>query len=366
MDINGLLQALPTDPVCEDRFREDVMAIFSDRIDPRMTNLRALRLSLQAIGRDDIVFLGVSEMIAVWMIETTIPDGHNEGLELLRWLSNKGLISAKVNYACAVLNDRTRTTEHPQAFGVLAELKDQQDLPLDLHSEVLFALGTCCIEGAGTEKSPAKASDFLFRSSNSGNARATYNLGVLCGSRAAANASGAMPNFRLAAHYLSHAAEQGNVRAMCDLAHLHLLRCAPGSTEDQGAHFLRLAYSSGYSQAGAQIKSLEQASGTNKKPEDWAQVDARALLQAADAARVLHHCNFSLDPTYWFLCPPAHDVRDEISAIHITTLLVRARSRGYLTTEQEFQVALDRLDTPKSREALINDNHFWRRLNTRA
>lgn len=365
MDIEGLLQALPTDHVCEADFQEEVMALISERIDPRTTDLRALRLSLQDLGRDDVMFLGVSEMMAVWMTETASPAGYAEGIELLRWLADHGLLSAEVNHACAVLNDQSRTTEHAKALAVLAGLQGEKGLPIDLYGEIHFALGTCHLEGVGTPINAHRAAEHLYRSWKAGNSRAAYNLGVLCGSRTSAKAAGSMPNFRLAAHYLAQAAEHGNLRAMCDLAQLHFFACAPGSTDEQGAHLLRVAYAAGHSQAGVLLTSMEQATSITRTTADWARIEACAAAQSSDTARLLHHCGFTDEPAYWQRGPSAAQVRDEVSAVHITTLLVRARSRGYLANNDEFQQVLDRLGTPASREALANDSQLWRRLNIR-
>ena len=365
MDIEGLLQALPAHVGCEENFQDEVMAMISQRVDARTTDLRALRLSLQELSHQDALFLSVSEMMAVWMTESGNPSGRSEGIELLRWLSGEGLLSARVNYACAVISDPTRRKDHAQAFSVLQTLQDQPDMPAELESEVYFALGTCYLEGSGVERDAFSSADFLYRSWKAGNSKAAYNLGLLFSFYASQCGLGGRPNFRLAAYYLTQAAEHGQVRAMCDLAQMHLLSLAPGATEDQGIRLLRRAYAEGSSQAGSTLASMEQAIGMAMTQEEWEQVEVRAIRQASDTARALHHCGFTTDPTYWLRNPCAEAVRDEVSAMQITTLLVRARARGYLALDHEFEQQLARLATPASRQALANDSSFWRRLNVR-
>lgn len=344
------------------------MPLISAKINASTVDFKALRRGLQDQcedgGPED---LAVAEMIAVWMSEVPQSRGRAEGLALLAWLDQHGLMSARYNLAVKQLQMRSKPAMVASGLRLLRSVVDAPGINDRLRGMAHYSLGSCNREAIGVPWSESKALSHFRKAADLGHADAAFQMGLAYDEKL--NGKRFLPvDSNRAAHYYEIGSTAGSVKARTNLGVLHMALAFEGADRDRGRQLLRDAFSEGDATAGDALRLFEAAIEEEQRRTNSSGAKPPASRQPdGDMARILHHCYVRGQPTVADLDAMAPDdvtayVIDHHIVNGLLNLIIRVRADGYLRTEQEFAQILHRLETPEDRRALAEDVALWRRF----
>lgn len=372
LDIKSFLREMLTDAaqsvVSHDELEAFLMPWISARINPATADFKQLRKHLQAQFDDgDLMDLAAAEMTAVWMTELPQPRGRIEGMALLEWLSDRGIMSARYNLAVKMLDMKSKPAVCAKAFRHLQSVVQAPDIDDRLRGMAHYSIGGCYMESRGVSWNAMKAINHLRKAADLGHADAAFLMGLAHDEKLSQTGPRlAKADPERAAHYYEMACNAGSLKGKTNLGILHICLKFPGADQDRGRQLLRESFSAGDSVAGEVLRRFDSLTESEKRGEASPPPDDPKKRADADLERILHHCYLNGRPSDAdFLAMSPEEVNEQVVDHAVVTgllnLIIRVRSAGYLKNENDFMQVLRRLETPRDRRALAEDRAFWRR-----
>lgn len=372
LDIKSFLREMLTDAahsvVSHDELEAFLMPWISSRINPVTADFKQLRKHLQAQFQDgDLTELAAAEMTAVWMTELPQPRGRIEGMALLEWLSERGIMSARYNLAIKMLDMKSKPAVCATAFRHLQSVIQAPDIDDLLRGMAHYSIGGCYMESRGVSWNAMKALNHLRKAADLGHADAAFLMGLAYDEKVSLTGPRlAKADPERAAHYYEMACKAGSLKGKTNLGILHICMKFPGADQDRGRQLLRESFSAGDSVAGDALRRFDSMTESEKRGAASSPTDEPRRRADADAERILHHCyiNGRTDAADFLAMSPKEQnehIVDHAVVNGLLNLIIRVRGAGYLQNENDFMQVLRRLETPRDRRSLAEDGAFWRR-----
>lgn len=218
------------------------------------TELRnELMLRLCAASPRDHQLPEIAQDVATWMVRQHEDAMKRAGVDLLKWLVDRGGAWAMYNLAIEKILGVSCPHDIEGANALLVKACEAAGAETVLLGLVFGALGDSYLQGRGFEQDALKAQQLYEHAAEYGNPEAAFNAGLYYDP---ITATAALRNSLKAAYFYELAVDGGLRQAMVRLGVLHATLAFPGADPRVGACLLAQAAGSGDSVARAALAAV--------------------------------------------------------------------------------------------------------------